>query len=153
MSISSVDATISYWVAHGVPYLPGVSDDELLAFEDKHDVTLPADVRSFFKATNGTRVPLNPGWDHDYFEFWPLSEIVPDSDFAWAMNFADYQMLSWWYAIDLTGSGGLAPGTVYLLGTRDGKPQVAARSFTEFLDLYVAGSERLWPNGAGEAVS
>ena len=87
VSNSSVDAVISYWAAHDVPNLPGVSDDELLAFEDKHDVTLPADMRSFYEATNGTRVPLYPGWDHDFFEFWPLSEVVRDSKFDWAMNF------------------------------------------------------------------
>jgi hypothetical protein len=145
---SIVDTVIAYWRDHNVPYLPGVSDGELLAFERRHAVTFQNDARCFFEATNGTRVPNYSGCDHNVYEFWTLADIVPDSEHGWIMNFADYMMNSWWYGIDFAGAGGLGKGAVYLLGASGGKPLIVAGTFTEFLELYVIDSERLYANGA-----
>jgi hypothetical protein len=144
----SVDAVISYWVAHKVNFLPGVSEDEILAFEEKYSVRVPDDMRCFYRTTNGTRVPLYSGQDHESYDFWPLSLVQPDSDYRWAMSFVDYRERSWWYAIDLTGEGGFGSGTVYFMGAEDGRPLIVARSFSDFLDLYVRSDEPLWPSGA-----
>jgi hypothetical protein len=143
-----VAAVIAHWKAHGVDYLPGVTDDELRAFEKRYDVTLPKDMWCFYKATNGTRAPLSAGQDHESYDFYQLAEVKADEDFPWAMNFADYRELSWSYAIDLSGQGGVGPGTVYFMGAIGKTPLVVAHGFGEFLDLYVRGDARLWPDGA-----
>ena len=148
MSTPSIEAVIAYWTAHDVPYLPGVDENDVTAFETKYDVTLPQDVREFYLITDGTHVPLCNGCDHDMYEFYRLSEIAPDAEFPWAMNFADFQMLSWWFAIDLTGGGGRGPGAVYFMGAIGGRPLIVAHTFTEFLNLYVTTDERLWPDNA-----
>lgn len=149
MSRSAVEAVLEYWRAHDVKFLPGVSPSELDAFERRYGVTLPADFREFYQATDGTHVPLWGGQDHQSYDFWPLSEVVPDDDFSWAWNFADYRELSWWYAIDLTGEGPCGtPAAVYFMGAVGGKPLVIADSFTEFLRLYVAEDIRLRSDGA-----
>jgi cell wall assembly regulator SMI1 len=125
-----------------------VTDADIAAFEHAHGVRLPDDMRRFFRATDGTRVPLHPGCDHDGFEFYRLCDITPDDEHPWAMNIADYLMLSWWYAVDLTGAGGVGIGTVYLLGAEGGTPLVVAPSFGAFLELYVNEDERIWLRGA-----
>jgi hypothetical protein len=148
MSLRSVDALIAYWEAHNVSFLPGVSEGELLAFEEKYAVRVPDDMRCFYRTTNGTRVPLQSGQDHESYDFGPLSVVQPDSAYHWGMNFVDYRERSWWYAIDLTGEGGFGAGTVYFMGAADGRPLIVARSFGDFLDLYVQSDEPLWPSGA-----
>jgi hypothetical protein len=144
----SVASVIRRWAEHDVRYLPGVTEDELLAFESRYDLKLPDDVRCFYETTNGTHVPLSAFQDHESYDFYPLSEVVPDEDYDWAMVFADYRELSWWYGIDLTGRGGHGIGTVYFLGSTRRVPLVVAHSFTEFLDLYVRDDPRIWPRGA-----
>lgn len=147
MKKSDIAAVIAYWDEHDVRYLPGVSDGELRAFEDRYNVKLRDDMRYFYRMTNGTRVPLY-GQDHEAYDFWRLSELQPDSKHDWAMNFADYREMSWWYATDLTGAGRLGRGAVYLMGVDERGPLVIARSFGEFLQLYVAKDRRLRPAGA-----
>jgi hypothetical protein len=148
MSHASVSAVIAYWDAHDVGYLPGVSSDELLAFERKHGVEVPNDMRCFYRTTNGTHVQWDTGQDHESYDFYPLDEIAPDSDFPWAMTFANYRELSWSYAIDLSGAGGVGLNAVYFIGATEGYPLIVAHSFAEFLDLYVTKSLRLLPKGA-----
>lgn len=147
MKNPEIDAVIAYWNEHNVRYLPGIPNDELRVFEDRYDVTLPDDVLCFYRTTNGTRVPLY-GQDHESYEFWRFSDLQPDSKYSWAMNFADYREMSWWYAMDLASGGHFGRGAVYLMGAKEGQPLVIARSFTEFLRLYVQRDPRLRPVGA-----
>lgn len=147
MKKSEIAAVIAYWDEHDVRHLPGVSHDEVRAFENRCNVALPDDMRCFYRTTNGTRVPLY-GQDHEAYEFWRLSELQPDSNYDWAVNFADYREMSWWYATDLTGAGRLSRGTVYLMGADEDGPLIIARSFIEFLRLYVVKDQRLRPAGA-----
>jgi hypothetical protein len=88
------------------------------SFERTHGVRLPEDMRRFYRATDGTRVPLVNGCDHEMFDFYRLCDVTPDVDQPWAMNVADYMLLSWWYAVDLSGAGGVGIGTVYLFGRK-----------------------------------
>jgi hypothetical protein len=149
MSHPSIKSVLSYWDAHGVRYLPGVSEQEVLDFESRYNVKVPQDMRCFYQTTNGTHVPLSGGQDHESYDFYPLANVIPeDSKYPWAMTFADYRELSWWYAVDLTGLGGIGPGTVYFMGAVGGLPLIIAHSFAEFLQLYVKEDPRLWPDEA-----
>jgi hypothetical protein len=148
MSSSLVKAVIAYWDAHDVWYLPGLGDDDIAMFEQAYGVKVPDDMACFYRTTNGTRAPRSTGADHDLYDFYRLSEVVPDSTYPWALTFADYCLLSWWYAIDLTGASEFGRGTVYMLGAIGGDPRAVARSFDEFLDVYVRGDDRMWQDGA-----
>jgi cell wall assembly regulator SMI1 len=148
MSHPTVDAVIAYWDKNDVWYLPGVNEEELAQFEMRYRVHIPTEMRSFYKATDGTRVPLSTGEDHKSYSFWRLSEIEPDSHDNWLMNFADYLIMSWWYAIDLTGRGQFGRGAIYFMGAVGGEPLIVAHSFSEFLSLYVCDDRRLSPKGA-----
>ena len=107
-------------------------------------------MRAFYRRTDGTRVPLYSGCDQDGYEFWRLGEITPDEYHPWAMVFADYLMLSWWYGTDLTGAGGYRTGTVYVLGTVGDRALIVARTFGEFLTRYLDADRRLIPAYAEE---
>jgi SMI1 / KNR4 family (SUKH-1) len=143
---SVVDAVLAGWKEHGVPWLPGVEPAEIAAFETRNGVTLPSDLRLFYERTNGTSVPLYPGDDHRNYEFYELSRVVPDERDPWVWNFADYLLISWLFGIDLAGNGPYGKSAVYLVGGRE--PAIVARSFTEFLQLYLADDQRLTPPGA-----
>ncbi|HEY0381057.1 MAG TPA: SMI1/KNR4 family protein [Candidatus Elarobacter sp.] len=143
-----VSAVIAYWDAHDVRYLPGASSTKIRFFEQKYGVKLPPDMRCFYTTTNGTHVQWDTGQDHESYDFYPIDEIAPDSEFRWAITFADYRELSWWFATDLLGGGSFGSGAVYLLGAVGRTPLLVAHSFTEFLGLYLSKSPRLTPRGA-----
>jgi cell wall assembly regulator SMI1 len=122
----------------------------IAAFEREHQVSVPEDMRAFYRRTDGTRAPLSGGCDLEMYDFWRLTDIVPDDDHAWAMVFVDYMMESWWYGIDLTGAGGYRAGAVYILGTVDRRAFIVAETFGEFLRCYLDDDRRLTPKGAEE---
>ena len=142
-----VEDVIEHWRAQNVSFLPGVNEADIAAFERERSVTVPDDLRAFYRRTNGTRAF---GCDRDGYDFWAVADIVPYKDHAWALVFADYLMESWSYGIDLTGTGGFGIGAVYVLGTVGGRAFIVARTFGEFLRRYLNNDERLIPDYAEE---
>src|SRR5215204_2487527 len=68
----------AHWAAHGVEAPAGVSEDRLKGFEDRHGVTLPADLRDYFLQVDG--MGSRSEFDDDFFSLWPLGEVVRASD-------------------------------------------------------------------------
>lgn len=123
------------------------------AFEARTGRVLPADLRAFLGAANGVE------WD-DGFCFWPVDAYAPfdpvaelhardcprPADAGSYFAFCDYLHWSWGYAIRLGRPGNAESGNeVVPIGMN--QMFVIARSFSEFVDLYLAGSDRLYPPG------
>lgn len=131
---------------------PGVADTELDAFEKRHAVRLPVEMRSFLRLVDG-QDDMDPA---TYVRFWPLHEIKPVreeltsevSDGAavdsWFV-FADFLYWSHAYVIRLDGG----PHAAAPVGFCNGMPPpgssfpVIAASFEEFVDLCLTNSPRL----------
>lgn len=140
-----------HWLRHGVDIEVGVSESKLNAFEHKYKVYLPQDLRDYFTLING----MSPGvMDGVFIRFWMLDEIKPLSEDApeyAAPNyiddansvfvFADWSVWAHAFGIRLSPAKEQVSNTVYVLGYLPAVP--IARSFSEFVDLYLTDKDRL----------
>jgi hypothetical protein len=61
----------AFWDSIKATGRPGVSADELAAFQATHNVVLPPSVAAFYRTVNGTIM------DNEVFQAWPLAELGP----------------------------------------------------------------------------
>jgi hypothetical protein len=126
------------WAAEGAEVPAGVTGEAFAAFETRHGVRLPADMRSFYTAMDG-----NGPWytvdDHGVC-FWPLERVRPLSDEqpeAAAPGderlfvFADLLIWSHAWAVRLEPG---APAAVLRVG--DNAHEEIAPSFGAFVERY-----------------
>ena len=111
-------------------------------------------MRKYFRRANGMKDTWPGDQDPNGFSFWPLSKVrwVPEelaetsphtSAFPGAEDFyvfADYMGWSWAYAIRLSSSQG--KNLVILVGKE--LPELVAKSFSAFVDVYVIDSPALY---------
>ena len=139
-----------HWTLHRVEINAGVSEEELNAFEVKHRVVLPHDMRSYFSCVNG--MPLDVV-DEALIRFWTLNEMKPLTEGAPAYSdpryiqrpksiflFADYSIWAHAYAIRLE-SIPLQANEVCIIG--GDRPSTIAHSFSELVDRYLTNKELL----------
>ncbi len=149
------DKLKQYWSTQkSLTLRDGNVQEKLQHFEHKHSVKLPSDLAEYFLTIDGMQ--LNET-DNEGFWFLPLQEIsltrkfhassanFPDADNYYV--FADYLGQCWWYAIRLTTEN-LADNPVLGIGWET--PKQMARSFTEFIELYLVDHPRLY--GGQESV-
>ena len=94
--------------------------------------------------------------DDGGFRFWPLAEIEPVTTYAEGKSafhgsesyfvFADYLDESWEYAIQLHCRAH-CDNRVVMIGTATGEPYLVARSFAEFVALYISDDLQIYPGG------
>lgn len=124
-------------VPHG-----GASEDEIVAFEQRYNVRLPADVRAYFARVNGVVGGRDGAWDDEMIALWELKDVRPLSEEVESCRtpeadrylvFADWSIWAHAYAIHLDTTGTETP--VYIVFN----PQVerVADSFNDFLQRYV----------------
>jgi hypothetical protein len=130
------------WAVQGVVPAPPASREDLAAFEAAHHIVLPADLRSYFGTVGGMDPRANPAGDPDGFAFWPLDQVEPATDNPGLFIIADYLNWSWAYAVTLQDTADTS-AEVVLLGLAT--PQRVAETFSDFVDLYLAGSRQLYP--------
>ncbi len=141
---------IEHWRAQGLQILRGCSDAQLANVERKFSFRFPPDFRACYLATDGMGPPEQ---DKTGFSFWHLDRIqradialreagahvIPlgaEGYFA----FADYLDWSWAYAIRLTES--TTENSIVLIGKE--RLDVVARSFSDFVELYLSDSPQLY---------
>ena len=136
-----VDRILRFWRGRGIPHLEGVTPATLEAFERERNIWLPDEMKAFYLATNGLRVPGTSETDDRYYDFWPISELnlTPSAE----LEFADVQQSAWTFSIELKEAGAEPKGTVYVSLPA---PIPIAPSFGSFIDLYIADDERLYPS-------
>jgi hypothetical protein len=135
-----VHRLLEYWDACGIPRLSGVTRAELDLFECNNGVSLPNELREFYLATNGLRVPGSQGVDDRLFDFWPLRDLCRVAHAPSKFFFADVQQAAWEFAIEVEGDAD-PKGAVYILMA---PPVKVAPSFASFIDLYMANDESLY---------
>lgn len=133
---------LRYWQSRGVPHLPGVTDSDILAFEERNEINLPAEVRAFYSKTNGTEVPGTEGTDDKQFDFWPLEDVHFVEGETSMMYFADVLQYSVQFAFEVIGNNDAGNGSVFAVS--GGLIKVAS-SFAQFIDMYITDHETLYP--------
>jgi cell wall assembly regulator SMI1 len=146
-----------YWVRNGIQLRSGAATKQIDSFEDRYSVQLPVDLRHYFEAVDG----MDRGdADTNMFSFLPLEHVRPVTEelahFRGIPDYRtitktlpeaehyfviiDYMIWSAAYAIDLNRTnqiGGIiriCNGTSYF---------EVAKSFSEFLELYLIDWQRL----------
>ena len=138
----------NHWVSRGVEVNPGVSAEELEAFESKYQVVLPADLRDYFLTVDGM---VEGVMDQGCFNFWSLKAVKPipeDSpnysdryikDARSFFVFADFLIWSHAYAVRLSSTD--APNTIFMIGGET--PIRMFDSFSEFVSVYLSDPDGL----------
>jgi len=130
----------------------GATANEIAAFEAKYSIKLPADVREYFTAANGTGDDMDEG----LYRFWPLSEVQPVHDvlvseqftyrdrFAYpdCFAFADHCINCWDYAVRLTRDA-MQPAPVFRVTGSDQPGEQMASSFREFMERYAENPDNI----------
>lgn len=139
----------NHWLSQGIEINPGVSTEELSAFESKYQVSLPADMRDYFLTVNGMAEGV---FDNALFRFWSLNEVkpipeeAPDySDPSYIEDaeslfvFADFCIWSHAYAIRLSSDQG--PNPIVVIGGET--PTSIFDSFFELVNNYLTDADLL----------
>ncbi|HEY6329419.1 MAG TPA: SMI1/KNR4 family protein [Blastocatellia bacterium] len=145
-----IEKLISTWKEQGLRLPIGVDTDQIVAFERLHAVKLPLDLKTYFLNVNGMDPYPPHSQDREGFSFWSLQRLrIADVSCRGHAGlteekhyvFADYLNWSWAYSIRLSEDAA-QENTILLLG--GDQPMVIARSFSEFIDSYMAGASILY---------
>jgi hypothetical protein len=140
--VSFIERLLKYWDERGVPYLKGNSPRAIRAVERRTGIVLPEQLRAFYSATNGLRVPGSSGADDRLFDFWPLKEVCRVAHDPTLVFFVDVSQAAWEFAIEAEGSDKRSKGAVCVVTE---SPVEIAPSFAEFIDRYIANDPSLYP--------
>lgn len=143
----------NHWLSKGLEVNPGVSTEELTAFESRYQVLLPADLRDYVLAVNGMAEGV---MDDALIRFWSLNEVKPMPEEAPAYAdpayiqdpkslffFADYSIWCHAYAIRLSSNSETANPVIVIGGE---KPTRMYDSFSELVSDYLTDADRLLTN-------
>ncbi len=79
--VSIGQALKRFWLRQGISLLPGASESELAAFEAKHNVNLPEDLRDYFATVNGFDGSEHWMTDDEVITFLSLGEMKPLNEY------------------------------------------------------------------------
>ena len=130
-----IDGVKRKWAALGITPLAGATDSSIAAFEQRHGVRMPEDLRTWFRSFGGTE--LNE-WDEELIRFWKLDEVQPAEVAPDFFVFADYSISAHEYAVHISESD----TRVVMLAAPARRP--VAPSFAAFLHVYLHDPERLF---------
>src|SRR5690349_7891094 len=132
----------NFWIMQAVESGTGASEAEIAAFESTYQIILPDDVRSYFLKVNGMKKSTE-GMDNKMMTFYSLKDVKPLSKEMEGYEienaesyfvFADYNITSWYYAVQLSGNTE-QPACVFRIDI-DGTLTKLERSFSRFIERY-----------------
>jgi len=137
---------IEYWESIGSRIKPGASEQDLLAFEQRHKVCLPQDFREYLALCNGLGLDDSGHFDHDWLgliEFWPLETISAKHDGKPGeyFGFADFLIDSHRYVIRLSADTSVR--SLVGVGNEVGIDEQLGDSFSNFVDVYLHDPDRV----------
>lgn len=110
-------------------------------FGSARGVRLPPKPKAFYAGTNGTAVSDHDDEDGKEYCFWRLSDLRAVEGDESKMYFLDVNQSSYQFAIE-TNRNDDGAGAVYVV---PGELIKVADSFGEFIDLYIADDEAIFP--------
>jgi hypothetical protein len=129
------------WKSQELEVLPGNDEEALVAFEQRWQVRLPPDVRSYFEVLNGV---TQGNMDEKLLTFWELDRMRPVvaelGEWRYSVSlpehencfiFADFLISSHWYAVRMSYAT-----TVFEV--YDNHCREVASSFREFSTRYLS---------------
>ncbi len=149
-----ISSLLRRWTVDSIKWQPGVTSEQLLAFERRNRVALPDDLRAYLRRANGIGRDELDG----LARLWPLDEYVRVIDFIGTERasvqglsdpetffcFGDYNVEGSIWAVRLTPSVAEG-GEVRVFWTYANEGTVVAPSFEVFLRRYVLEG----PDGMG----
>ncbi len=144
--VSIGQALKRFWLRQGISLLPGASESELVAFEAKHSVRLPEDLRDYLATVNGFDGSEHWMTDDEVITFLGLGDMKPLNDY-WSpaitggdsyFVFADYSIAAHVFAIRLSKASVSKNDVVVVY---DDRPLEVADSFSKFVEGYLSKAE------------
>jgi hypothetical protein len=140
-----LDQFLASWVSGSAEPRSGVPEVELAEFEAQHSVELPDAFRTYLRRANGMQ---EDEMDSERLvRFYGVDEIVPvpsentgRDDRTGYFAFADFMVGSHEYAIALAGPH---YGEVAIVDDA-GPLRLVAKSFPDFMTMYVHSPEAIW---------
>lgn len=149
----SINSLLEHWEKQGIKSV-GRSVDEMALIETKLSISLPQDIKDYFRVVNGME-PLYPNYsDREGFLFYPLEKLTTyEKEFGvksakalvgkQCVIFLDYLQKSWWYGI-LTEINESPNNYAIIIIPNTERYKIVATSFAEFIDLYISDSPMLY---------
>jgi hypothetical protein len=135
------------WVAEDHPHAKPAADAEIAAFESRHGVRLPSDLRAYFATLNGGDLGHEGSTDHEMISFWRLDQVRTQAELNEGkggrtdlFGFADWSVDCHTYEIELHSAVEEATPVFIDYGP---ELQKVADSFSAFLEGYLAGDHRV----------
>ncbi len=153
---------IEHWSAQGIPANPGVPEEMLRTFDGRTGLALPADIRAYFAYADGMS---DAHWcDRTLFRFWRFAEFESAGtyfrgdrflkDQATLFLFACHSLVLPAFAIRLSSDPeAVNPILAIYSDNRDYEARIVARSFTEFVEVYLAPENKWLDLLSGESVA
>jgi hypothetical protein len=148
-----------HWDEQGLPVIPGNSMNAVYDAERRLGCAFPTDFRDYLLYLDGMSASWPGDQDSEGYCFWRLARMHPVDEealqdsgaAAWCLFpsahsyllIADYMLWCWAFAIRLDGSD--EHGCVYAIGQHS-YPRLVASSFSDFVALYLADSDVLYPD-------
>ena len=139
------EAIKQFWLGQGIKLRRGATSEEFAAFELKHNIRLPDDLREYLTAVDGFDGSEHWMTDDEVITFLGLDEMKPLSEY-WSPDvadansyfvFADYSLAAHVYAIRLSSDSSDSNDVVVLYR----EPVKVACSFSKFVEGYLENSE------------
>jgi hypothetical protein len=132
-----------HWVDLQIAHATGASVADIEAFEQRHGVTLPQDLREYFRELNGMDIGHEGASDLDLICFWRLDQVEQGKDENGDIYyFADWSIDACLYGVQLSPGATSAP--VFLdCGGYNKRADLlkVASSFSEFVEGYLRKDE------------
>lgn len=143
-----INLLIERWQSQGITCPPGVTIADMEAFERRHYIVLPPDMRTYFLTING--MGERGTCDDDFFSFWPLQELITIADYlpdrssgfpdaSKCFMFADHSIALPTFAIRLSSDPNVSTPVASVFADFGAfKVQYFFDSFTDFVNHYLA---------------